>query len=278
MGLNKKNCGWPLPICQISVDWLPWKRNRNDRVRPPDPVGQRQWRVRGGGLLRAVAPVEELTATVAATARTPWQRLPTTLHKQSNRALHPASSHKVPANDLTPDLPNSLPPPPALIHRVVPSQTPLILSFFLQTSIVLHMWSHTLCIFVRPSMAGYLHPALLRRVQLEPPVCLPPPKMAPKESKPFGHKNSVSTPPSHKDCTLQLVPTSLSLEWPLARGGPLRCQISTSAEVPGARGQIQTTSTTQRLSHRCRHRAELCALALSSAPLTALRLKYPLGL
>ena len=59
---------------------------------------------------------------------------------------------------------------------------------------------------------------------------------------------------------LQLAPTSLSLKWPLARCGALWSQVNTSAEVPCAREQIQTTTR-----HFSMH-------AASGAPLAAKRL------
>ena len=49
-----------------------------------------------------------------------------------------------------------------------------------------------------------------------------PPKMAPKESKHFGPKNCIDTPPSHNHdstmSTIQLAPTSYSLKLLLACG------------------------------------------------------------
>ena len=52
---------------------------------------------------------------------------------------------------------------------------------------------------------------------------LPPPKMAPQESKHFNQKPGTTKSP------IQLAPTSQSLKWPLARCGPLQSQTSTSS-------------------------------------------------
>ena len=59
--------------------------------------------------------------------------------------------------------------------------------------------------------------------------------------------------PSHKHSTIKstkpLGPTSKCLKWPLAHCSPSKSQITTSAKVPGPRGQIQMT--TQHLAHSC---------------------------
>ena len=94
------------------------------------------------------------------------------------------------------------------------------------------------------------HALLLRRTPPEcsdPPPPFPPPEMAPQESTCFGHKKRINTPPSYKPSTIKQYnyhPLHILCNdsWPVVTLLP--SHISTSAEVPGVRGQIQTTTQT----------------------------------
>ena len=71
------------------------------------------------------------------------------------------------------------------------------------------------------------------------------------------------TPPSHKHGAIKSI---LQLAWPLARCGPPRPQINTSAEVPAAGAQLQTTETTQHLSRGRFQMAAPCARRVRCCP------------
>ena len=79
------------------------------------------------------------------------------------------------------------------------------------------------------------------------------------------------TLPTHKHgtikSTIQLASISSYLKWPLARCDPSRSQFSTSAEVPGARRQIQRT-TQHRSPERHQTGAPRQGLRHSAGPTT----------